>query len=112
MRHQISHFTFHFSHLLLFVCAVWLAACNHEPPQKPQQIPYNMVLEGWIDADLYPIVLIHKSYLLAYAPDSVRELEDIIEEQLIPFGRVTVSDGENEVVLTGRLDTLYLPPYT
>jgi len=85
-----------------------LSACKQEQPQKPSQ----MVLEAWIDADGYPIVLIHKSYILANAPDSVRELEKIIEDQLIPFGHVAISDGENEVVLTGRLDTFYLPPYT
>lgn len=47
----------------------------------------------------------------ASAPDSVRTLEEIIADQLIPFGKVVVSDGEQEVILTGSLDTAYLPPY-
>ena len=93
--------------IAILLCTL-LIACNTEPPQKPSQ----MVLEAWIDAEGYPVVLIHNSYILANAPDTVTALEEIIEEQLIPFGKVVVSDGENEVVLTGRLDTLYLPPYT
>ena len=93
---------------IAFILGALLTACKQEQPQKPSQ----MVLEAWIDADGYPIVLIHKSYILANAPDSVKELEQIIEDQLIPFGHVSVFDGENEVLLTGRLDTFYLPPYT
>ena len=84
-----------------------LTACTVNPPQ-----PDSLVLEGWIDADGYPVVLIHRSYVLANAPDSVRSLEEIVMDQLIPFGKVVVSDDEQEVILTGRLDTLYLPPYS
>ena len=96
------------SNCLILFFALLLVGCKQEAPQQPS----NMVLEAWIDADRYPVVLIHKSYILANASDSVKQMTDIIEEQLIPFGRVTISDGENEVVLTGRLDTMYLPPYT
>ena len=35
-----------------------------------------------------------------------------MEDLLIPFGKVVVSDDEQEVILTGRMDTMYLPPYT
>jgi len=93
---------------ILCMFGALLTACQQEQPQKPEQ----MVLEAWIDADGYPIVLIHKSYVLANAPDSVREMDSVIVDQLIPFGRVAIFDGENEVVLTGRLDTFYFPPYT
>ncbi len=84
-----------------------LLGCSKETPE-----PSSMILEGWIDSDGFPTVLIHKSYILANAPDSIKSLEEIIEDQLIPFGRVAISNGTEEVVLTGRLDTTYLPPYT
>lgn len=93
--------------LYIVLALTLLVGCSEEPPR-----PMSMVLEGWIDADGFPTVLIHKSYILANAPDSIKSLEEIIEDQLIPFGRVAVSDGIEEVVLTGRLDTAYLPPYT
>lgn len=93
--------------LYILLAAMLMSGCSEEPPK-----PMSMVLEGWIDADGHPTVMIHKSYILANAPDSIQSLEQIMEEQLIPFGRVAISDGEQEVVLTGRLDTSYLPPYT
>lgn len=93
--------------LYILLAAMLMPGCSEEPPK-----PMSMVLEGWIDADGHPTVMIHKSYILANAPDSIQSLEQIMEELLIPFGRVAISDGEQEVVLTGRLDTSYLPPYT
>lgn len=93
--------------LYILLAAMLMSGCSEEPPK-----PMSMVLEGWIDADGHPTVMIHKSYILANAPDSIQSLEQIMEELLIPFGRVAISDGEQEVVLTGRLDTSYLPPYT
>ena len=91
----------------ILIAALLLVGCSAEPPQAP-----SMILEGWIDANGYPVVLIHKSYVLAEASDSSQTIEDIVEQQLIPFGKVVVSDGDEEVILTGRLDTAYLPPYT
>ena len=93
--------------VLILALAALLASCATNPPR-----PESMVLEGWIDADGHPVVMIHKSYVMTNAPDSSMSLEDIVEEQLIPFGKVTVSDGDEELILTGRLDTAYLPPYT
>ena len=92
---------------ILPIALLLLTGCQQEPENTS-----SMVMEAWIDAGGHPVVLIHKSYVMANAGDSVKSLEDVVEEQLIPFGWVAVSDGENEVVLTGRLDTLYMPPYT
>lgn len=97
-------------YLYIALCVFALTACKQtNTPQPP-----SLILEGWIDAGDIPVVLIHQSYVLdnyVYA-DSVRTIEDVVEDLLIPFGRVTVSDGTNEMVLTGRVDTMYLPPYT
>lgn len=89
---------------------VMLCACNQEEtPREP-----SLIVEGWIDVDNYPVVLLHKSYVFdAHKTEgSSNTLEDIIEQQLIPFGKVTISDGEKELVMTGRMDTSYFPPYT
>ena len=84
-----------------------VVSCTHDTPQEP-----SMIVEAYIDANGYPTVLLHKSYVLDNIPESVQTLEDIAEQQLIMWGKVTISDGEREVILTGRLDTLYMPPYT
>ncbi|MBQ2541684.1 MAG: DUF4249 family protein [Paludibacteraceae bacterium] len=82
------------------------AACQNEAP-----LPPTLIMEGWIDADGFPVIMIHQTYVLDAAPDTARSIEEIAEELLIPFGKVTVSDGTDQVVLTGRIDTAYLPPY-
>ncbi len=101
--------TVRFIHILIpVVLSVVLIGCTSNPPQEP-----SLILEGWIDANGYPVVMIHKSYVLGgEIPDSVMTLEEIAEQQIIMWGKVTISDGEQEVILTGRLDTLYIPPYT
>lgn len=92
---------------IIYSLALCFIACTHEPPCPP-----SLVMEGWIDADGHPVVLIHKSYVMDSTHSSTKTLEELAAEQLIPFGKVTVSDGTNEVILTGRLDTAYMPPYT
>jgi hypothetical protein len=99
-------------YLYILICVLALSACKQSnTPQPP-----SLILEGWIDAGDIPVVLIHKSYVLDnFTPsseDDETSIEDVVEELLIPFGRVAVSDGTDEVVLTGRIDTAYLPPYT
>ncbi|MBO7316970.1 MAG: DUF4249 family protein [Paludibacteraceae bacterium] len=73
----------------------------------------KMVLEGWIDADGHPVVMLHKSYSLdgdnTTAIDT--SLVSIIGNQLVLFGSITIFDGKDSVLLTGRVDTNYMPPY-
>lgn len=94
---------------LTTLLSCFIGCTSKEEPQEA-----SLILEGWIDAGEIPVVLIHRSYVLDHynEADSAKTIEDIVEDLLIPFGKVTVSDGSNEVVLTGRIDTSYLPPYT
>jgi hypothetical protein len=97
-------------HLYIWLCLLALTACKEtNSPQPP-----SLIVEGWIDAGDIPVVLIHKSYVLdnqTYSEDD-HTIEDVMGDLLIPFGKVSVSDGSEEIVLTGRIDTAYLPPYT
>ena len=93
--------------LYILLAALVLIGCKKEEPQPP-----TLIMEGWIDANGHPVVMIHKTYVLDFGNDKSRTIEETVEDLLIPFGKVTVSDGEQEVVLTGRIDTAYLPPYT
>ena len=93
---------------IIGLCALLCLACSKSEEPKPS----SLIVEGWIDAGRTPVVFIHKSYVLDITKDSAQTFENIMERQLIPFGKVTISNGTDEVVLTGRLDTTYLPPYT
>ncbi len=55
--------------------------------------------------------MLHKSYVVDEDSKSRASLQSIIGGQLITFGRVTIFDGTDSVILTGRLDTNYMPPY-
>lgn len=66
-----------------------------------------MVVEGWIDADGYPIVMLSQ-----IIPASENEIKyDDLQDYIITGGKVTISDGENTVVLTGKKNMNYFPPY-
>lgn len=98
---------------LLLVCTVVgnLSSCTDEPIDEDE-----LVVEGWICQDSHPIVLLHQSYAVnnpihGYDPHNKLEFEDMMQEQMIMWGKVTIDDGTEQVVLTGRLDTLYTPPF-
>lgn len=90
----------YFIYIFLLLCFV---ACS-----EPEFIHSELVLEGWIEDNGHPFVLIHNSYTASEDVDSVH---NIIENKTIFWGKVTVSGDEVSDVMTGKLDTTYLPPY-
>lgn len=96
MKHKITYLTL-IASLLLYSCTE-----NKFIEAEPQ-----MVVEGWIDADGYPIVMLSQ-----IIPVSENEIKyDDLQDYIITGGKVTVSDGENTVVLTGKKNMNYFPPY-
>lgn len=61
------------------------------------------VIEAWIDSDGYPTVLFTASF-------SDND-QTAIADKMIRWGVVTISDGEQTVVLTGGPDRRFFPPY-
>ena len=94
----------------VFIFLLSLYSCQYSGQYEP--IDYtNMVVEGWIDADKHPIVILHTSYSLdASTPDDT-PLIDVLAEHMVLFGKVVIFDGEDSVTLTGRVDSNYMPPY-
>ena len=66
-----------------------------------------MVVEGWIDHDGFPVVVLTKTVPI----DKSYKDFSTLDEYIIKWAKVTVSDGETEVVLTGKVDKDYFPPY-
>ncbi len=89
-----------FIYIFLSFC---LAACS-----EPEFIQPELVLEGWIEDDGHPFVMIHNSYT---SSEQYTSIQEVIEDKTIFWGKVTISDDEISDVMTGRLDTTYLPPY-
>ena len=88
------------------LCLCLLYACRPADVAQP-----TLVVEGWIDADQHPVVLLHTTYPLNNDKDTFRTLAEAIPEHIITFGRVVLYDGSDSVILTGRVDTNYMPPY-
>ena len=89
--------------LLLCFC---LIACEKQEVTQP-----SFVVEGWIEAGKAPVVMVHKSFVLDEDSKVSISLQDIISGQMVFFGRVAIFDGTDSVILTGRVDTSYMPPY-
>ena len=94
----------HISGILIFLCSLY--SCVREEVDHTK-----MVVEGWIDAGKHPIVMLHTSYSLSLSEPDSTTLLDVLEQHMVLFGKVVIFDGEDSVILTGRVDTNYLPPY-
>ncbi len=90
--------------LLLLLASFMLSACDadyiiHEEPQ--------LVVEGWIESGGYPHVIVTTTIPVSEERKNIDQISDYI----VRWAKVTVSDGEREVVLSGFADKSVTPPY-
>lgn len=69
--------------------------------------PSHLVVEGWIDDGGYPTVIVSRSLQISEEYTGLDELSDYI----VKWAKVTVYCGEDSVILTGKYDSGYFPPY-
>lgn len=81
--------------LLVSVCG-----CNMEPTYDTPMA----VIDGWIDTDGYPVVIFTESLI-------PNEAGGPIADKIIRWGKVTISDGNRAIILTGGPDHNIMPPY-
>lgn len=67
----------------------------------------KIVIDGYIDDGGFPIVMITTSVPISTDPIELNNLEN----HLLRWAKVSINDGEEEVVLTGKYDSSYFPPY-
>jgi len=91
--------------IIILVMSFLITSCEKE--YIPNKIKQTIVVEGWIENGEFPIVILTKTLPVSEEFQDVNELENL----LIRWAKVTVSDGTNSVVLTGRYDKTYFPPY-
>ena len=89
--------------ILLFLIAIFLlaAACedNTMPPRENK-----LVVEGWIESGGYPVVLL----TLTASPEIAEDIN--LVDYVAKFAKITLSDGDTTVILTGSVDRKYYPP--
>ena len=96
MKHKIIY-------LLIIISQLFYSCTEDRFIEAEPQI----VVEGWIDAGGYPIVML--SQIIPVSDKEITQSE--LKDYIINWGKVTISDGEKEVVLTGRKSDDYFPPY-
>lgn len=99
-----------FKHYILLLALTLLYSCEQEVTN-----PDKLVVEGWITANQHPVVLVHKSYSMTDPShqDDIEQntqFDSVILRQMLPLTRVAINDGNQEIVLTGRIDQRYMPP--
>ncbi len=75
-----------------------------------QDVKSELVVEGWIDDGGFPNVIVTRTLPInvnerfAFEPDS-------LAEYVGKYAKVTISDGEQSVILTGKTNKDYFPPF-
>ncbi len=89
--------------ILIAALPAWLlpAACSED--ENADDISH-LTVEGWITDGGYPVVLLGETQSLDKGTLNT-------EAYAVRWGKVTISDGTNEVILTGGYDGNYFPPY-
>ncbi len=89
----------------IILCSMlFLSACEEEEYTENSS---QIVVEGWIESGSGPVVMLTKSFTINKSEVPYEEDESIV----LPWGKVTVSDGIQSVVLTGDPDDSYFPPF-
>ncbi|MBQ7471884.1 MAG: DUF4249 domain-containing protein [Prevotella sp.] len=90
--------------VLLLSMLLLLMACRHD--EYPVASP-ELVVEGRIDNGRHPVVILTSTVPLTSDYQSV----DSLENYVLKWARVTISDGEHEEVMTGKYSEDFFPPY-
>ncbi len=89
--------------LFIFLVLLFCASCT-EKFEKSPEVP---VVEAWIDAGRYPIVHLTKSLSVGQGRIDLDDLSDYLEL----WAKVSVSDGQDTVILSSHYSESYYPPY-
>ena len=92
--------------ILAFACVFILTGCVDDSDRLELDVPH-FIVEGWIEDGGFPVVILSRSLPLSTDYQDIDSLSDYI----VRWAKVTISDGTDSVVLTGKYDKGYFPPY-
>lgn len=91
-------------YIALLTSLLTLSSCEGDNiPEHNDEI----VVEGWIEDNGYPIVILSHTINISGKYQSV----DSLSNYIIKWAKVTISDGKRSVTLTGKYTKEYFPPY-
>lgn len=86
-----------------FLLLVVMGCSDVKLPQSEPQL----VIDGWIETGKGPVVMV----TVTVPVDQEIGSEEDLKSYVVIWGKVTVSDGERDVILTGMKNDDYYPPY-
>lgn len=89
---------------VLSLVVFFLAGCTEE--EGIENYRYRLVVEGWIEEGEVPYVILSQNKPLVTTVDSTS-----IEDMVIRWAKVSVSDGDTTEILRGKIDADYFPPF-
>ena len=92
--------------LLCVILAAVCCSCDND------FMPYDrneMIVEGWIDAGGFPVVIVTRSLPVRLKGEAI--LLDDLADYVLRWAKVTVSDGDTSVILTGGANSRYVPGF-
>lgn len=93
-------------YILTIFASTWFLSCSNDDYINADE-KEEIVIEGWIKDGDNPVVIVTTSIPVSTEQQNAEELNN----HILNWARVAVSDGEKEVVLTGFYDKRYFPPY-
>lgn len=92
--------------ILVLACLLLLIGCT-DNSERMETDTSNLIVEGWIENEGFPVVILSRSLPVSNDYQNIDSLSDYI----VRWAKVTISDGNDSVVLTGKYDKGYFPPY-
>ena len=89
---------------MFMILNLW--ACKKEDSATLGEYKPKFVVEGWIESDNYPYVILTHNVPFFATLDSAQ-----LDQLVIRWAKVTVSDGQTSEVLTAKRDNNYFPPF-
>ncbi len=86
--------------LMIVLTGIFISGCNSDDEIFSTDRP---VIDGWISSDSNPVVIFTSSF-------SGKD-DNILSDKIIKYGKVTISDGEKEIILTAGAAKNYFPPF-
>ena len=94
----------HYTILLMTIAIGLLYGCKADYGNNDAS---QLVVEGWIDKGEFPMIFVTRSVPVNEEYLEIADLGQFLER----WAKVTISDGEREEVMVGRLDRSYYPPF-
>lgn len=93
-------------YIVFLISIAIIIACNDDF-EVSNDNGSQLVVEGWIEDGGFPIVMLTRS--LPFSTEY--QIMDDLGDYILRWAKVTVSDGTDSVVLTGKYDNGFYPPY-